>query len=384
MSTFNLDGEYKEHKLRLEKYFMVKTNTTSIDGANIPASVRHLWGTDGDILAWGDSTIMQSYYIAMLATEYSIHKSSATLISLKTALIVLNRLDFKANLHYGGEMDMDGFFIRDDVTPAVLKHNPHLKDNGITKITSDTCPYDFGNGNNNGRNNDMSQDQFWHLLLGLSLVIKLVDDSYCISTAQGFVERVMGHIRKGNWLIKNPVMGDNVARGHNARLLSYGFMKASRKIAPKLSTSTWMPRIVSKALFYLGRGGQRGMEVLGLNEKCYSFLALSTVAGLGAKYVRWHADNKKYYEHFPLIYHILHGKGNVNDFRMDIERLLLNAPAIHDNFTQSNKGCSHCDWSSTSRLVDPEMLGRKNIHFNGEYNGIDFMLLYNLYKITYK
>ncbi len=95
------------------------------------------------------------------------------------------------------------------------------------------------------------------------------------------------------------------------------------------------------------------------------------------------------YEHFPLIYISLHGNTSGSDIEADKDiyiELLNEAPDCgpfnygeysinHDDFSQN--------WSSTSRLVWPENC-HSETNWQGNYNGLDYMFLHNLYWLVYE
>jgi hypothetical protein len=388
----NLENEYKAHRKRLLDKFLVEGNP-NYGGAYLPASIRHLWGKDSEVIKWGDSTIMVSYFMMMVATEHYLKPKLTTLNELRNILKTLDRLDAVAENAFDktiSKKTLSGFFIRDDVKKDFLKKNTKLTKNGINLVMSDSSPYDFGNGADTSRNKEMSQDQFWHILLGFALVKKLVDDDICNKLIDNFITRVMKHIINKDWFIYNPVLNKKVARGCDVRVFSYGFFKAANKILDTNVNDKKKKHLLFRNIyFYLGiRKIQRTLHKLKLNEKSIPYLALSTIADIGIDnkqtYLKYFIDKHKRFEHFLLIYKILHNKGDVNKYKTYYEKLLKEVPVEHYNYSQSTGEFSSINWSSVNRLVDPEDSGKDNIHFNGEYNGIDFMLLYNLYKITYK
>jgi len=92
------------------------------------------------------------------------------------------------------------------------------------------------------------------------------------------------------------------------------------------------------------------------------------------------------YEHFPLMYLTLHDQNNklmqvngniFNEDKIIYENLLNTAPLCGPT------SYGQYEWSSTSRCVWPENLG-KNTSKNIEYSGLDYMMLHNLYYITFR
>jgi hypothetical protein len=144
----NLENEYKAHRKRLLDKFLVEGNP-NYGGAYLPASIRHLWGKDSEVIKWGDSTIMVSYFMMMVATEHYLKPKLTTLNELRNILKTLDRLDAFAENAFDktiSKKTLSGFFIRDDVKKDFLKKNTSLTKNGINLVMSDSSPYDFGNG----------------------------------------------------------------------------------------------------------------------------------------------------------------------------------------------------------------------------------------------
>ncbi len=90
------------------------------------------------------------------------------------------------------------------------------------------------------------------------------------------------------------------------------------------------------------------------------------------------------YEHLPLIWSVIN-----NDYskissvdRNSILALLNCAPSCGPNKIKLDNGdiiSRNPNWSSTSRLIWPENNNSPDDDFTGEYNGLDYMLLHNLF-----
>jgi hypothetical protein len=96
--------------------------------------------------------------------------------------------------------------------------------------------------------------------------------------------------------------------------------------------------------------------------------------------------NQLSYEHIPLIYLVLHGDGTEPLFNLTeplAKQLLDNAPDCgpYNYGTASGSDFSN-DWSSSNALIWPENSGI-NSGWHGDFNGIDYMLLHNLYWLVY-
>jgi hypothetical protein len=93
------------------------------------------------------------------------------------------------------------------------------------------------------------------------------------------------------------------------------------------------------------------------------------------------------FEIFPLLHQALHGGPNFVP-KSFYENLIAEAPCEGPfNFGYPEHSSSE-QWSSTHRWIHPERRGEKNDgidknEFRGEYNGLDYMLLHNLYYIIF-
>jgi hypothetical protein len=93
------------------------------------------------------------------------------------------------------------------------------------------------------------------------------------------------------------------------------------------------------------------------------------------------------YEHFPLIWSVLnddYSRISSGDIIFVLD-LLNEAPPCGPNKIKLGNGdiiSRNPNWSSTSRLIWPENNDNPDDSFTGEYNGLDYMLLHNLFWLT--
>lgn len=164
--------KYWYYRNRLITEFMYYSgDPTNIPGSNLVAENRAsntelLPDGDNTYIKWADGTWWLGHYIGVLALEYRLLKDngqdfSETLTELERALIAFERLDY----YLSPPGQLDGYFIRDDV-PGDF----HQYFDGIDEIHSD------GQDPTNGKHH-ISQDQIWSLFLGLRLAKDLVDES---------------------------------------------------------------------------------------------------------------------------------------------------------------------------------------------------------------
>lgn len=189
-------------------------------------------------MKWSDNTIWLGWYMGTLATEYHLlhneryqgYNDSLTdrvaenRTELHYALKAIIRLDANAEVAFPvPPCDSlpnlrNGFFMRDDVPINFTDSFP-----GYNNVDSDYSEVNSFNVN------EMSQDQAYHVLLGLSLIRAMVPDTVVINgmniraEAQTQIELIANWIHDDGWLIKNPACNyKNVDRGHDASLLAKG------------------------------------------------------------------------------------------------------------------------------------------------------------------
>lgn len=109
------EEKYWEYRERLRNDFMIGIGPEM--GMSTPASARD---TVTGILQWTDATMALGEYIGVLAMEYRILEGRAastdeTVEEMFYALYALNRLDYNAELFFGGTPSLNGFFMRDDI-----------------------------------------------------------------------------------------------------------------------------------------------------------------------------------------------------------------------------------------------------------------------------
>jgi MYXO-CTERM domain-containing protein len=201
-------------------------------GQSQPADLRD---DEEGFIKWADSTIRLGWYVGVLATEHYLvthpaefpgaQVSQDTLDELYHALLALERLDRNGDAAFPppctSTPSLNGFFIRDDVPDGFHQNFPPLH----TTFSDFVDPV--------LTNKEMSQDQVYHLLIGLALVKALVPSSVSVNgrglTAWAVEQarRIIEHVVKDFWVIKNPACADReVDRGDLAAGLSGGTRRA--------------------------------------------------------------------------------------------------------------------------------------------------------------
>ncbi len=434
------EAKYYSYRSRLYNDFMIGVGSSA--GLSLPASIRD---TVNQKILWGDATIDLGMYMGMLATEYKVNElkglsQTTTIEDLFFALEAFNRLDYNAEKYFGGTPSLNGFFVRDDVTTdslnitTVLAHlNQPTATGQVNILLSDLMAID-------PTLKEESLDQVIHLLAGLSLVVRYIPDTLKHKPngqAQAFMDfetsikqeakniatRLVNYIKEGSnvivtlnpadpnlngisgsawdFIIKNPVTGIAVARGPNATALAAGFTAAKYWITnlSSLTTDTLAStQALNTFLFY--------DNVLLANDQDFKVMMLNAIGNVWPAGVKPDSSNFNYnaqrlgpralfqsYEYIPLWHQSLYNTTNKLMSAVPTSHPFYNNPAafykflldealIAGPYNYGNLAFPSYEWSSSSRHVHPLRRGQANPSFPGHYNGLDYMLLYNLYFIN--
>jgi hypothetical protein len=420
--------KYMIYRNRLLDDFMVSSSGNEL-GTNIPASIRNEYSRQ---MRWGDATINLSNYMAMLATEYRLFKNNGfpveqTLIELHNSLLAMERLDAGAGVFFENRNALpwpNGFFIRDDIPENFTREwawkNPSFEN--FPNVKSDFI-------DKNTRLNEMSQDQVWHLIVGLALISHLVDDTTTIHIPEyhgalrlTIAQRAMmaGHrIIKAMqdktclfshndgsgifcihfWHLKNPYLGVAVKRGPNPNFLKHGFAESGNFITQKaFGDMHWGTSKRGGIWFNLSKSFQISQRLLpsGNFEYIYYLGSTATVGNVWStrdlirlfnNHQQLPFSPKPQYEHFALISCVLHDDCPqvLQRERPRYQHLLDVAPMAGPfNYGYNPDRLYEHEWSSINRFVWPERRGTgTREHHQGEYNGLDYMMLFNLYQLVY-
>jgi len=393
----NLD-KYWQYRHKLVTQYMLIGDE---QGYSLPASYIN---PGLERMKWTDNTIWLGWYIGTLATEYHLlhnprydgfHDGDSTqrradnLNELYFALKALIRLDetaetsFTWNANCGIPNARNGFFIRDDVPTNYTDSFP-----GYQFVDADYVEINFAN--------EMSQDQAYHVLLGLSLVKRFVPDTVVVNgfnLHQEAIDQALligAWIHQDNWLIKNPACGNkDVDRGHDASLLARG---------------------LSRALLYLSDGTvDYGNDVSTIGDFAWTNLAtpsplvtsdnLHMTMALASIGEGWGAptldnlvalsDTNKWFA-YPLLYIALRDTNSVSNYAQHkplihfwADSMLNEAPFDGPLSTYPNQN-GH-GYGVNNRFIRPRVNHYAGINPNEEghqWNGLDYMLLHNLQLIV--
>ncbi|MES2556449.1 MAG: T9SS type A sorting domain-containing protein [Bacteroidota bacterium] len=233
-------------------------------------------GSHGE-MHFGDAMIRHGYYLGLLATEYRLLKDAGQDVTgvkneLFYALNAINRLDFiaeeKQGLTYFTDFDpsLNGFYMREDIPEDFAEDNwgsskfesrcvnsPHYKTNNAAH-SNEGGPHDF-QAHGNSYQNSPSSDQFSSLMLGFSLIHKLVDPTefvqppgsefgfYLVGETQNIVHRMMTYLEDHNWTMID-VNGWPVNNGGgDLSWANYPLCEAATRITGQTYNKFWRRRL---------------------------------------------------------------------------------------------------------------------------------------------
>ena len=405
----------QDHSTNLEKYWEYRdrlVNDLMIvgdgQGYSIPPS--HI-DTINNRIKWADATIWHGWYMGILATEYYMltHPgrfpdfapsasvtAESTLEELHYAVKALIRLDENAELSFFSAgcttttPTRNGFFMRDDVADSFYTNFPPLT----------SSPSDYNSINE--FDNEMSQDQVYHLLHGLALIKRFVPDSVSFA---GFNVRqeaideaalIVEWVKNDGWVIKNPICFDggvpkSVARGPDAFGYSHGTNLAVKYITDDavdfssdvdaLYTLAWGTLNSPLNPVYLNVDNLHMVMALAATGKGWGNETLTDMMNLAASN-KWYA--------YTLMHCALHDtnampgfSGHQATMNLHTEEMLNEAP-FGGPFSPYPDTNSH-GWSANNRFirgVEQHYSGGANWNAGSHYTGVDYMLLHNLYYLV--
>ncbi len=386
----NLD-KYAALRLRLDEQFVAEG-----EGPGHAMPVHERVESEG-LVRWADASIRLGWYIGLLATEHYLQQHPDRFPGFDSALpegvdvdeqlyyalLALERLDDVADASFPAPCTttpaLNGFFIRDDVPESILESFPDA-----TAVQSDFLDSSL-------TAKEMSQDQAYHVLLGLALVKKLVGpdiesqgqplQAWAVTQAQ----RIGEHISGDEWLIRNPACDRLVARGEDARGFSKGVGRALSFLTdgalepePDLGLGELWDQAVDPDFIFFANSNvmHMGMAVAAIG-KGWEDDTMDALVGL-AEVQQWWIypmllralhDDAAYCEHEEVV--AGHARSMLDEFPLggDIASTFPGPPAEH-GFTTSNRFI---------RPLDEHYIGSSE---GRRYNGLDYLLLHNVYAIA--
>lgn len=439
--------KYWTFQEKMENYFMTAAGDINIEGSGIPASRVDICVTNNTTeykkIWWGDATIDVAWYLASLATQYHLlheigERTEDVERKIYEELSTINRLDANAEwFEWPGSFNqgmLEGYILRDDVYAP--NNDPQNPTPIYSKNASQYADYDSdgrdvkGNPYNSSSNgwaqpegSQVSQDHIIHLLMALKCIVDWIPANVnynntpfnydfdngipivnFVHEAQRITDRLVYYFRNRDkwinsqspkhwmWRLKDNTTNLNVRIGSWGKGLAIGFNDTQEDITnvtpfglPNFDFKCWAAKKMSKILW-------RSLRVIPIGQqedyKPQSLAASSNNwTALRHAWRAWMYN----YEHLPLFYSVSYNAPLYfsQNFYWD---LIKNDPMYLGACNRSgplhipgffcNGDYGNFEWSSTSRFVHPERRGCGS-GFNGNYNNLDYMLLYNLFHIKW-
>lgn len=392
----NLD-KYWQYRDKLTSHYMLVGDG---QGYSLPASYIN---SNFERMKWTDNTIWLGWYIGTLATEYHLLTTDyydgynqTNQIRLQQnrrelyyAIKALIRLDAEAEVYFPPPCDSipnqrNGFFLRDDVPINFTDSFP-----GYNFVDSDYSEVNI-------YVNEMSQDQAYHVLLGLSLVKKFIPDTLVVNGVNLHDEAIQqaaligAWIHQDGWLIKNPVCNNkNVDRGHDATLLAKGLNLALMYIsdgavdysADVNSTADLVWSSLTNPSLFVNVDNLHMTMALSAMGNGWGNTTLDDLMVL--------ADSNKWYA-YPLLHIALRDTQTVSNYQTHKELMhfwtdsMLNEAPIGGPFTTYPDSNDH-GYGVNNRFIRPRWKHYVTTNPNEaghQWNGLDYMLLHNLQLIV--
>jgi len=429
--TNNLNSDkYWVYRDRLVHDYMLGIGPEN--GKSFPFMERYRYShSKSATLYWDDATIGLGYYIAILATEYKLlndnkKNTDNTIMELFFALEALNNLDYKAETRYfnssnkQGKPSLNGFFIRELASDSMQKATNYTWYNTNTNLLK--VDKLFGESINNSPTQskaEMSKDQVIFLMVGLRLVQKLIPDSltyfennksrnfknsnnkYIKKEAIDIVNRMLFYISKNSktafplvyyhWNIVNPITNNNVDRGFDAFSQALGFDKLY-KIFNNQDSSLFTKTGEKAAAKLISGGTKMLLNPVVKNGEGHMVLTLAAISNQWGRKTKRKLekkcfkefDNNANYDFLVLLYSILFDDSLTINKQEYFSSLVNSAPINGPYNYNGDNDFANFEWSTSRRYTRPENRGGNTQSHPGDYNGIGFMLIENLYNIYYK
>lgn len=394
-----------------------------------------------EFISYGQQLSYMGYYIGVLATEYKLlndanisNEAQLTLNELYRALLSIKRLDmcetgYPWGVAFGGTHttnDWDGYLNRNDVPWNFIgpfESNGHSELNDeleptnrdptinpgyptyVDKISSSDpyCDNILLMNSDLGTDNDWSfyaqgqpsRDELSKLFIGLALVKKCIPSSEdgILELNRLITKKIYLHIANNGFKIKNPD-GDDVAAGADMWDFAWGFYGAVKFICSDNDITGNAP---SSDLYIIWNNYQVFNPNSGIDHMTSSFAAIADnwvnpalllttgisvpSTGSGIKFISARHNWDTFY---LTLWKFLNNKNEYNNIENDVYDQLIAAPCqgpyYFNNDLHSGNG-----WASSFKyqISDDQQNDGEGNDNGGNYAGLDYMLMYNLYLLEF-
>lgn len=392
----NLD-KYWQYRHKLATQYMLIGDQ---QGYSLPASYIN---PGLELMKWSDNTIWLGWYMGTLATEYHLlhnpryegyndgdtARINQNLNELYYALKAIIRLDstaetsFTWNASCGIPDVRNGFFIRDDVSADFTDSFP-----GYSAVDADGIEINYAN--------EMSQDQVYHVLLGLSLIKKFIPDTLVINGVNIHDEaveqaRLIGEwVHQDGWIIKNPACGDkDVDRGPDVSLLAKGFNAALKFISD--GTQDYSADVSGTAIFIWDQTLINPSAFVNIDNLHMTLTNAAIGEGWGTATLNnmmTIAESNRWYA-YPLLYIALRDTNSVTNYQQHKQLMHFWSDSMLNEAPIGGPLSTWPNDNGNGYGVNNRFIRGRADHYTGsgnsfghQWNGLDYMLLHNLQLIV--
>lgn len=419
-SDQSLALKYWHYRDRL-KYFVTIGVNGQQRGEGMVSGVRNKHSTD--VISYGDQMVHMGYYLGVLATEYALlvgygQDPTATLQELNIALDCYVRDDLcESRMPWYKNYDLyDGFHMRQDVPETFIVDHPSLNegldptdivgtlDPGTPAWVEHVSANDYKNwevepggtpyltfqSDADMKTGAMSQDNAIGLLKGLALVHKCIPSGYyahekASEIANKVISKMWGG---GSWVILDP-NNDPVPRGSDAYFYAVPLTVINIAMDNPALPSPILAQNANlswQALQYIPLDPMNNCMTMTMASLCDCWNgSLVGLAGFnttsGCIYQLTEQDNWDTF--YLLLWEFLHDKSSsslsMGKARDQLVAAPCNGPYCYDSLYHDH---AENGWAATYKFEQCEdYQNHGKIGSQGNYNGLDYMLLYNLYRL---
>ncbi|MBN2668990.1 MAG: hypothetical protein JXR60_07160 [Bacteroidales bacterium] len=421
--------KYWHYRQRFDNYFVQPGIGI---GKSLVAHIRNKYQSSKEGFSVSDQTIDLGWYIGILATEYKLlndqnQNINTSLLHLYYALNAFDRMDYceSHSPYYLKKDTLDGYFLRYDVMLDL--HPEQFSVNGLNQklnptdtwgsrppgMPTYTSGFDVEDTSHHIMS-AMSQDQVVHLLMGFSLVDKCLPDTVLLFKDKHFhaiqfnfredvrkkVDRLMSQFMKSpHWVVRDPY-GNPVPRGPNAMMYAYPFAIIGTKLTGHSYEDYWSSSYLARKLWDLSRvpnwvndyNSTMALALAAMSDSWWDYSLVGKVNNT-ASYIEkcglpWERD-----VFFMLLYNFLHDHHSkpesISKAQIHIDSAPWNGPYYWAQDSVEFKCCGKVPgkpsggwaYGNKYRGTKAEQEGLGKYPVTGNFSGMDFMLLYNLYHL---
>jgi len=361
-----------------------------------------------DVLHGGEQTFQLGTYIGFLGTEYALFSRSGmdlsqTIEELYYALESFNRLDYFAETYngYGKSPVLDGFFVREDTPEDFMRRHRqsllgrclqgeggYVEGEGIVNCAEKV--YEAQN-DHCYEHTPMSQDHSIRILWGLYLAHHCLDDGITHGDAifrdgekelrkecKAIFNRILEKCMRDNWILKDP-LGQEVAncQSKTGKIITFrnNLLNAYRELNGIDYVNNGLPVM---ARFVAG---------IGMNGWLNTRMWLESRNLSGEKRGVWRFAYKYGYEGYFINYgkwvHRWELSAEEEKILEETSTFSLNMAPCHGPFFHDEEDFASFGWACTDRTERGLKYSYLGVgHAPGNYNGLDFLILHNLYYLN--